>query len=179
MVPDEPVYCLAGCGHQLHTAESRARGYGDVCWERRMGRAARSVRAVAPPARPSGAPVRHEAEDDVLIGAQAVGAVSRDLPPPQHSPLPEPPRFPTDTCDYCPATIIWAVTRNGTAMPVDAQPSAGANVQLVSQAGNGPPLARVLNTAEQFGKTNLRMPHHATCPKGDQLRVQRGRRHHR
>ena len=40
---------------------------------------------------------------------------------------------PTEKCKSCPAQVIWAVTERGKAMPVDAEPGPGGNVQLVEQ----------------------------------------------
>lgn len=75
--------------------------------------------------------------------------------------------FTVDHCKSCDARIIWAVTERGKSMPVDADPVAdevgGGNVQLVPQADGRAPLAKVLSVAAQFGKTNLRLSHFATC----------------
>jgi hypothetical protein len=73
--------------------------------------------------------------------------------------------YATDTCRSCSAPIIWALTRNLRPMPVDAKPVAGGSVQPFDNGGTSP-VAEVLSVAKQFGKTGLRMPHHATCPQG-------------
>jgi hypothetical protein len=56
---DDGVRCKAtGCGRALRTAESKARGMGTVCWERRHPRPARHHIAAGPSTstRPSPAP---------------------------------------------------------------------------------------------------------------------------
>jgi hypothetical protein len=74
--------------------------------------------------------------------------------------------FKVDTCGSCHRPIIWAMTINAKPMPVDAEPPlSGGNVELEWRAG-GSPIARVLPVAKQFGKHDLRLPHHATCPQG-------------
>lgn len=74
-----------------------------------------------------------------------------------------------DKCASCSAPVIWATTERLRSMPVDAEPSKDGNVQLVDRNA-GPPLARVLKVAEQFGKTNLRTSHLATCPQAAKWR---------
>jgi hypothetical protein len=73
--------------------------------------------------------------------------------------------FRRTTCESCGAAIIFAVTPRAKNMPVDAEPTADGNVQLVSHGPDVPPLARVLTVAQQFGKKGtLRRSHFASCP---------------
>lgn len=69
------------------------------------------------------------------------------------------------TCRVCPASIIWAVTENGKAMPIDAEPKTDGNVRLTERPGKAP-LAEVLGPLERelAGAVFLHWPHHATCP---------------
>ncbi|MET9303213.1 hypothetical protein ABZX66_28220 [Micromonospora aurantiaca] len=76
--------------------------------------------------------------------------------------------YPTEKCRTCPATVIWAVTERGKTMPVDAEPTAGGNVQLVEQYGQ---LTAVVVPAKRaFGRKDLRTSHFVTCPQADQWR---------
>lgn len=66
-------------------------------------------------------------------------------------------------CRVCPASIVWAVTVNAKAIPVDADPHPDGNVRLTQ----GPIglLAEVLGPLEKMLEDGpLHMPHHATCP---------------
>lgn len=79
--------------------------------------------------------------------------------------------FRRTTCDSCGKIIIWAVTARARSMPVDAEPTPGGNVQLVSHGPDVPPLARVLTVAQQFGKKGtLRLHHRVTCPHAKEWR---------
>lgn len=42
------------------------------------------------------------------------------------------------SCRVCPASIVWAVTVNGKAIPVDAEPSPDGNVRLTARPGQAP-----------------------------------------
>jgi len=66
-------------------------------------------------------------------------------------------------CGTCRAPIIWAVTVHGRRMPVDADPAADGNITL-DLRGGPMPLARVLTTAQRFGRRDLHKCHFATCP---------------
>lgn len=82
--------------------------------------------------------------------------------------------FKVDNCGSCDAPIIWAVSaRSLKPMPVDAEPTKGANVALRDRGVDVPPLATVLAVAKQFGRTNLRLSHFATCPQAGQWRRRR------
>ena len=45
---NEPVICLGGCGRELTSRESRARGYGSDCWRKLHRRPARGPRRPTP-----------------------------------------------------------------------------------------------------------------------------------
>lgn len=54
---EEPLTCLGGCGHTLHSAKARARGYGERCWRKlHRRRRRRSIRRLPPPAHPAAIP---------------------------------------------------------------------------------------------------------------------------
>lgn len=72
--------------------------------------------------------------------------------------------FRIESCRSCYRPIIWAITERAKRMPVDPEPTKGGNIQLDWRPGGAAPLARVLPVAKQFGKTNLRKSHFATCP---------------
>ncbi len=81
--------------------------------------------------------------------------------------MPTPDRFKVDQCRTCHQPIIWAVTVNGKAMPVDAEPPlAGGNIALESRGANAAPRARVVSGAELADPQrpdNLRTSHFARC----------------
>lgn len=72
------------------------------------------------------------------------------------------------TCESCNAQIIWAVTETGKRIPVDAEPVAGGDIELVEQRGS--PLARVLGAASLFDTEDdgaarcTHLNHFDTCP---------------
>lgn len=67
------------------------------------------------------------------------------------------------TCRVCPAAILWAVTVNGKAIPVDLEPADDGNVRLTERPGQAP-LAEVLGPLErELEDGPLHWPHHATC----------------
>jgi hypothetical protein len=71
------------------------------------------------------------------------------------------------TCRTCRADIIWAVSANGKAMPIDADPAPGGNVRLTVTTPNMAPSATVLGPLDIVMADDvdeLRWPHHATCP---------------
>lgn len=83
----------------------------------------------------------------------------------------EPP-YRIETCHSCYRPIIWAITERAKRMPVDAAPLAkGGNVELTWRPGGAAPLAKVLNVTQQFGKTDLRTSHFATCPNAARHRL--------
>jgi len=75
----------------------------------------------------------------------------------------------------CGAKILWAVTVNGKAQPLDAETSEKGNIGI--DESQNPPVARVIPKAQledlrlEFGE-NLRLyvAHHATCPKAAEFR---------
>ncbi len=81
-------------------------------------------------------------------------------------------RWPVEHCSAptCNRPIIWAVTSNRRAIPVDAEPVKGGNVLLREQHGQPEPLAEVVrNPARLFGKTTWRS-HFASCPQAEKFR---------
>lgn len=76
-------------------------------------------------------------------------------------------------CRSCGAAILWARTKNGKAMPLDAEPTPEGNVvltgEVVPSARGAVPICEVLAGPDLFGAP-LRMPHHATCPQADKWR---------
>jgi hypothetical protein len=69
-------------------------------------------------------------------------------------------------CRSCQAWVIWADTEAGNRMPVDARPTPLGSVELRVPRGRRTPLAVVVPEGNRVGRTDLRMPHHATCPHG-------------
>ena len=78
----------------------------------------------------------------------------------------------TRACRACGEPMLFASTRNGKAMPVDALPQPGGNVRL--HRHDGLLSAEVLGPLEQHGAEEngepLHYPHHATCPHADRFR---------
>ncbi|PXY17364.1 hypothetical protein BA062_37785 [Prauserella flavalba] len=75
-------------------------------------------------------------------------------------------------CKSCRARILWATTRDGERMPVNADPASNGNVLLALQDGQ---LAAAVLTAGQARMSRarripLRLAHFATCPKADHHR---------
>lgn len=86
--------------------------------------------------------------------------------------------FTVERCLSCDAEIIWAMTRNGRRMPVDAEPHRDGDVQLTERRDGllvQMPLAAVVQVAKRFGKRELRRSHFATCPHAGQWRRPRRR----
>lgn len=86
------------------------------------------------------------------------------------------PTWQVEQCSTCAAPIIWAVTERARPMPIDAQPTKGGNVLLRPRGSDMQPLAVLLPVAKQFGHTNLRTSHFATCPQANQHRRRGGAR---
>jgi hypothetical protein len=86
----------------------------------------------------------------------------------------------TEHCRSCGAIIIWAKTKNGNAMPVDAIPVPDGNIDLLSRGDWF--LASVLNTAQiaalklqehrEGYEHKLWKSHFATCPTANFWRKQ-------
>lgn len=75
-----------------------------------------------------------------------------------------------DACRSCSAPIIWAVhEKTLKEAPINAEPSADGNVQLIPREG-GLPRYRVLKVADRFGKTGLHTSHFATCAQAPKWR---------
>ena len=84
--------------------------------------------------------------------------------------------FTIERCRSCNAEIIWATSASTLkAMPIDAEPTQNGNIQLRVPVTGGAPTAYVLNTAAQFGKTDLRTSHFATCEHAAQWRKRRAK----
>lgn len=75
------------------------------------------------------------------------------------------------TCNSCGTSIVWAITRHGKAMPVDAQPHADGNVELKPR-GDGQYIATV-HGQQPLGAAELHRAHFATCPNADTHRRRR------
>lgn len=76
------------------------------------------------------------------------------------------------SCRSCGAPIVWAVTRKGKRMPLDAEPVDGGNVVIVEPArGSVPPVAEVREPALTDPSGLARYTSHfATCPQADSWR---------
>lgn len=78
--------------------------------------------------------------------------------------------FVVEACRSCNAPVVWASTKHGKSMPVDAEPVDDGNVEL---AYNGslavPPVASVLTGPSLLGGP-LRKSHFATCPDAEEWR---------
>lgn len=81
--------------------------------------------------------------------------------------------FPTTPCDACAAPIILATTASGAPMPVDAEPAAGANIELRARAGA--PVGYPVRTARRIGRVDLRHRHATTCAQLAAVRAGRKR----
>jgi len=79
-----------------------------------------------------------------------------------------------ERCRSCNAEIIWCTTEHThKSVPVDADPVAGGNVELVEHEYTTP-VARVVSTRFTFGRTDLRKSHFATCAQAGAWRRKRG-----
>jgi hypothetical protein len=83
--------------------------------------------------------------------------------------------FTTDACRSCGKPVIWCVTIRANAMPVDAEPATDGNIAVEYRGADVKPLARVLSTSQQFGRTSLHKSHFATCPHGAEWRRRKAR----
>ncbi len=70
-------------------------------------------------------------------------------------------------CRSCNAEIVWAVTRHGKHMPVDAEPSADGNVELVDDAGT---MRATVHGQATLDAGPLHLSHYVTCPDADSWR---------
>lgn len=80
---------------------------------------------------------------------------------PSEKPTPE---FETEACRSCCASVIWCETDRGKSMPVDAEPSKGANLAVEHRDAPRRPLARVVKPELAYGRPDLRTSHFVTCP---------------
>jgi hypothetical protein len=69
-------------------------------------------------------------------------------------------------CVSCSAPILWAITTNKF-MPVDAEPSARGNVELVEE---GRIRRAVVHTQPLLAPIPLHMSHFVTCPQASEHR---------
>lgn len=78
-------------------------------------------------------------------------------------------------CRSCQAPIIWATSAaTGRAMPVDAEPFEGGNVELTEHPDPTASMVRAIVHAQPpLDAPPLRMAHHATCPQADTWRKRR------
>lgn len=76
----------------------------------------------------------------------------------------------TEGCRSCGASVVWATTIRGKAMPVDVAATAEGNVAL-SPRGELPPLATVVQNSNG---DLLHTSHFATCPEAGKWRRRRG-----
>jgi len=76
---------------------------------------------------------------------------------------------PLSKCASCHASIYWASTRIGRAMPIDAEPSDDGNVALVWSERLNRIVCHVVADRAGFGHP-LRTSHFATCPDADRFR---------
>lgn len=71
----------------------------------------------------------------------------------------------TLACKSCGAAVIWAVTENGKAMPVDTNLADDGTIELVEVRAGGEVLARVVPEAERPERRGaLHRSHFSTCP---------------
>lgn len=84
--------------------------------------------------------------------------------------------YPTSPCAACNAPIIWCLSeRRLKPQPIDLEPTPGANIRIVKRDSDGRLLAVVVGKHLAFGRTDLRRPHHATCPYASYYRRRNGR----
>jgi len=77
------------------------------------------------------------------------------------------------SCSSCGAPIVWATMATGSRMPVDFEPSEGANVVLF----DGPSgLMGVVVHGNAFAHKPRHRSHFATCPNADEHRRARAQR---
>jgi hypothetical protein len=65
-------------------------------------------------------------------------------------------------CRGCDADIVWAQVPSGKNLPFDAEPSVDGQWLLTGEGRNR--RARHLRPEEISGRTDLHVPHMATCP---------------
>ena len=78
------------------------------------------------------------------------------------------------TCASCNAPIRWATTVNKKPIPLDAEPSEDGNVVFVDLTDRVDVLGPEGVVQAKLTNQILFMPHHATCPKADQHRKEKG-----
>lgn len=79
-------------------------------------------------------------------------------------------------CKGCGAAILWAVTLDERAIPLDAEPNDAGNIAMTgrqsrTRRGMPGPECEVAGPVGLFPDGRKRyMPHHATCPEVEQFR---------
>jgi hypothetical protein len=78
-------------------------------------------------------------------------------------------------CRGCGRPIRWVRTaRTGTPQPIDPDPSADGNLELIGRSEDGYTICRVVPLIERdellAAGHALYMPHHATCPEVGRFR---------
>lgn len=76
-------------------------------------------------------------------------------------------RYPTGTCSYCPAQVIWAHTGKA-AMPINPEPVEGGNVILLPRMGS--PKAVVNPAPHEYPHATRYTSHFDGCPGADEAR---------
>jgi hypothetical protein len=67
-------------------------------------------------------------------------------------------------CKSCGAEVLWARTRKGRRMPLDAEPSPDGNIRLADG------VAEVVGEDQRGGNEDLFLSHFVTCPQAAQHR---------
>ncbi len=70
------------------------------------------------------------------------------------------------TCKYCGAVIRWATTEAGKAMPLNPEPDARGNQELLAHGGGD----RVRGAGPSTPDHRRYKPHWATCPGANKAR---------
>ncbi len=79
----------------------------------------------------------------------------------------------SNSCRSCGADIVWAITKGGKRMPVDAEPNPAGNVELTVGRSDSIPWATVHSQPPGMFDDwvdRAHMPHFATCPDGESWR---------
>lgn len=76
----------------------------------------------------------------------------------------------TSRCNSCGAEIVWARSEGGRAMPLDAEPVEGGNVELLA---DGTAIVLKKEEAASYLPGTLRKSHFATCPHAARHRKER------
>jgi DNA-directed RNA polymerase subunit RPC12/RpoP len=79
------------------------------------------------------------------------------------------------TCKSCSARLLWVLTQGGRRMPLDEHPvsDGSGNVLIERDDRTGEIRGRVLTGAELPHDGPAYVPHHRTCPEGEQWKTRR------